>query len=288
MDFAGSDIRKRRGNQGALGAQKFTFKLGNTSVIRLDEDPAARTQVELNPPAAFSGQPPNLFDEWQVVPEIWNRVRRQVDDRTDKGQFILTGSARPRDDANRHSGAGRSSVMKMRPMSLFESGESTGEISLASLLAGERQASTDTHLTFERLLHQIVVGGWPELLSADENFARDWLSDYLRQVIEVDDPELGRRRNPGNLRRPLESLARGVGRPVKLSDLARDVGSAAGPTTHETITGYLDALARLWLVEDSPAWRPHMRSRTRLRTAPVRYFVDPSIATAALTSAVPT
>ena len=119
-----------------------------STIIRLDEDAAARAQLDLDPQALFAGEPPILFDEWQVAPDIWNRVRRQVDDRATKGQFILTGSARPRDDATRHSGAGRFSVMQMRPMSLFESGDSTGEMSLASLLDGESQKGLGTHLTF--------------------------------------------------------------------------------------------------------------------------------------------
>lgn len=252
------------------------------TIIRFDEDPVSRSQVSLDPHALFNGEPPILFDEWQLEPDVWNRVRRQVDDRSEKGQFILTGSARPRDDANRHSGAGRFSVMQMRPMSLFESGHSNGQISLASLLDGKTQTGLGTHLTFGELLKRIVVGGWPELVGTDEDFARNWLDDYLHQVIEVDVPEMGHRRNPSNLARLLESLGRGVGQAVKLSELAKDVGGESGPVAHETLTGYLDALERLKLTDDSPAWRPHMRSRTRLRTAPVRYFVDPSIATAAL------
>lgn len=265
----------------ACGKTATASQIANT-IIRLDEDAAARAQLDFDPQALFAGEPPILFDEWQVAPDIWNRVRRQVDDRAEKGQFILTGSARPRDDANRHSGAGRFSVMQMRPMSLFESGHSTGEMSLASLLDGERQTGLGTHLSFDDLLRRIITGGWPELLDADEDFARDWLADYLRQVVEVDVPEMGHRRNPGNLRRLLEALGRGVGQPVKLSDLAKDVGGDGGPIAYETLTGYLDALTRLWLTDDSAAWRPHMRSRARLRTAPVRYFIDPSIGPAAL------
>ncbi|MGH3504168.1 MAG: ATP-binding protein [Nocardioidaceae bacterium] len=251
------------------------------TIIRFD-DPGARSQVGLDPQSLFTGEAPILFDEWQLEPDIWNRIRRQVDDRQAKGQFVLTGSARPRDDANRHSGAGRFSVMQMRPMSLYESGHSNGEISLRSLLDGQTQTGLGTHLTFDDLLKRIVIGGWPELVSTDEEFVRNWLDGYLQQVIEVDIPDMGHRRNPGNLSRLLESLARGVGQAVKQSELAKDVGGEAGPIAHETLTGYLDALTRLKLTDDSPAWRPHMRSRTRLRTAPVRYFVDPSIATAAL------
>lgn len=265
----------------ACGKTATASRVAKT-IIRFDEDPVSRSQVSLDPRALFSGEPPILFDEWQLEPDIWNRVRRQVDDRSEKGQFILTGSARPRDNANRHSGAGRFSVMQMRPMSLFESGHSNGQISLAALLEGEKQTGLGTHLTFEELLNRIVVGGWPELVHADEEFARNWLDDYLRQIVEVDIPEMGHRRNPSNLARLLESLGRGVGQAVKLSELAKDVGGGSGPIAHETLTGYLDALGRLKLSDDSPAWRPHMRSRTRLRTAPVRYFVDPSLATAAL------
>lgn len=246
------------------------------------DDPAVRSRVVLDPDSLFAGPTPILFDEWQLEPEIWNRVRRHVADRRAKRQFVLTGSARPRGDADRHSGAGRIGVMQMRPMSLYESGQSTGDISLRALLDGQTQTGLGTDLTLDELLKRIVTGGWPELLDVDEEFARGWLEGYLQQVIEVDIPAMGHRRNPGNLARLMEALARGVGQPAKQSELARDVGGEAGPIAHETLVGYLDALARLKLTDDSPAWRPHMRSRTRLRSAPVRYFVDPSIATAAL------
>ncbi len=252
------------------------------TVIRLDEDQTARTWVRLAPERLFDGPTPILFDEWQVEPTIWNKVRRQVDDRDGKGLFILTGSATPTDDATRHSGAGRFSVMKMRPMSLFESGHSTGEMSLASLLRGERQTGLGTHLSFDELLNRIVIGGWPELIGADESSARRWLRDYLSNIVEVDIQKLGSRRDPANLRRLLESLGRSVGQAVKGIELARDVGGEDGPIAKETLTAYLTALDRLHLLDNSPAWLPHMRSRARLRSAPVRYFVDPSLGPAAL------
>ena len=252
------------------------------TVIQFDKDDTARAQVTLDPDALFTGEPPILFDEWQLEPTIWNRVRRQVDERHAKGEFILTGSSRPRDDVSRHSGAGRFAVLRMRPMSLFESGHSTGSVSFAALLAGERQPGVGTHLTFPELLKRIVVGGWPEIIDWAEEDARSWLNGYLDQIVATDIPAMGPRRNPRNLRRLLASLARSVGQPVKLSEVARDVGGDAGPIAHETITGYIDALERLGLIDDSEAWRPHMRSRTRLRAAPVRYFVDPSLGPAAL------
>lgn len=252
------------------------------TVIRLDEDETARSLIALSPERLFDNPTPILFDEWQVEPTIWNKVRRQVDDREGKGLFILTGSATPTDDASRHSGAGRFSVMKMRPMSLFESGHSNGEMSLARLLAGERQTGLGTHLTFDELLKRIVIGGWPELIGADEASARRWLRDYLSNIVEVDIQRLGSRRDPANLRRLVESLGRSVAQATKAIELARDVGGEEGPIAKETLSAYLTALDRLHLLDNSPAWLPHMRSRARLRSAPVRYFVDPSIGPASL------
>lgn len=252
------------------------------TVIRLDEDQAARRLMTLAPERLFDNPTPILFDEWQVEPAIWNKVRRQVDDREGKGLFILTGSATPTGDASRHSGAGRFSVMKMRPMSLFESGHSNGEMSLAKLIAGDRQTGLGTHLTFDELLKRIVIGGWPELIDADETGARRWLRDYLTNIVEVDIQKLGSRRDPSNLRRLLESLGRSVAQATKAVELAKDVGGEDGPIAKETLTAYLTALERLHLLDNSPAWLPHMRSRARLRTAPVRYFIDPSLGPAAL------
>lgn len=265
----------------ACGKTATASRVART-IVRMDEDLSARSLVALDPAALFQGDPPILFDEWQVEPAIWNRVRRQVDDRGVPGQFILTGSATPREDASRHSGAGRFGVIRMRPMSLFESGYSTGSVSLAALMAGETQTGADAGLSFDQLLQRIVIGGWPGLTSADEDIARDWLTDYLRQIVEVDIPSMKLRRNPRNLQRLLASLARGVGQAVKLTELAKDVGGESGPVAMETLSGYLDALDRLRLTDNSEAWRPHMRSRARLRAAPVRYFVDPSLGLAAL------
>lgn len=265
----------------ACGKSETAKQVAQT-IYEFDQDDVARAAVALNPDSLFAGKPPILFDEWQLEPSIWNRVRRQVDERHSRGDFILTGSARPRDDVSRHSGAGRIGVLPMRPMSLFESGHSTGEVSFAALLNGERQPGLGSHLTFDALLNRIVIGGWPEIIDYDERDARAWLRGYLDQIVETDMPLMGHRRSPRNLRRLFASLARNVGQAVKLTELAKDVGGEAGPIAHETITGYLDTLERLRLTEDSPAWRPHMRSKTPMRTAEVRYFVDPSLGPAAL------
>ena len=265
----------------ACGKTMTAARVAET-IIRFDEDANARSAVTLNPDALFAGSTPILFDEWQVEPGIWNRVRRQVDDRAAPGLCILTGSATPSDDVNRHSGAGRFGTIRMRPMSLFESGHSNGEVSLAALFDGATPPSQDNGMTVADLMERIVIGGWPGLIGTSEDEARMWVSDYLRQIVEVDIPALGHRRNPRNLYRLLEALARAVGTPTKQSVLAADVGGQGGAIAKETLDAYLDALDRLMLIDNSEAWRPQMRSRTRLRAAPVRYFVDPSLACAAL------
>jgi hypothetical protein len=169
-------------------------------------------------------------------------------------------------------------------MSLFESGHSTGEVSLAALLGGTEQRAKRTAMTVPGLLERIVVGGWPALLDQSERTARGWLADYLTQIVEVDLPDLGvGRRAPDRLRRTLKSLGRSVGTAIKISALGADIAGADGRTpARETVNSYLDALDRLKLTENSPTWKPHMRSRTELREAPVRYFIDPSLGTAAL------
>lgn len=251
--------------------------------FEMDEDATARASIELNPDYLFDRAAPILFDEWQVAPELWNRVRRAVDAaERRRGLYLLTGSATPRDDTNRHSGAGRFGVLRMRPMSLFESGHSTGEVSLAALLEGSVQPGTDNGMTVPQLMERVVIGGWPDLLDAGEQEARAWLSGYLKQIIEVDIPSFVGRRDPRALGRVLASLARFVAQSPATRAIAADAGGERGPVAPATIYSYLDALERLQLLDNSEAWQPHMRSRTRLRTAATRYFVDPSIGTTAL------
>ncbi|MBC7631408.1 DUF4143 domain-containing protein [Aeromicrobium sp.] len=251
---------------------------------RLDVDVAARNAVSVVPELLLESPSPVLFDEWQVVPTLWDQVRRAVDDRAPtKGLYILTGSATPSEDVNRHSGAGRIAVIQMRPMPLMESGHSTGEASLQTLLADGKIAGRDSGLTVPDLIDRICIGGWPALLDASSQDAGQWLRDYLNQIVLVDIHELGvRRRDPENIRRLLNSLARNVGTATKVTALAKDVGGAEGSVGRPTIYGYLDSLSRLRLIENSPAWAPHMRSATPLQSSPTRYFVDPSLAVAAL------
>lgn len=253
-----------------------------TTILRMDVDQAARAALETLPDQLFTYPTPILFDEWQETPLLWNLVRRAVDDHAEKGLYLLTGSARPRDDAPMHSGAGRIGRLRMRPMSLAEAGHSTAHVSLAALLAGDKPVADPVDMPIPELLSRIVIGGWPEVRRADERRARIWLSDYLRNVAEVDIPGLGPRRNPENIGRLFAALGRSVGTPFNYTSLAADVGGGAGSIATETLHHYLSALERLMLIEPLPAWRPHMRSRTRLRTTAVHHFVDPSIGTAAL------
>lgn len=249
----------------------------------MDRDRTARASIELNPDYLFDRPTPILFDEWQVAPDLWNGVRHAVDDAgRARGLYLLTGSATPQDDTTRHSGAGRIATLQMRPMSLFESGHSTGEVSLGRLLDGDAQTGRDSGLTIPQLMERIVTGGWPDLLVADETSARRWLRGYLNQIVEVDIPSFIGRRDPRTLRRVLASLGRFVAHSPATRAIARDVGGERGSTSPTTIYSHLDALDRLRLLDNSASWQPHMRSRTRLRATPTRYFVDPSIGTAAL------
>jgi predicted AAA+ superfamily ATPase len=254
------------------------------TTYRLDVDPAVRNTASVAPELLLDGANPVLLDEWQVVPTLWDQVRRAVDDRAPaKGLYILTGSATPREDVNRHSGAGRIAIIQMRPMSLMESGHSTGQASLKAVLAGDKVTAQDSGLTVPAIIDRICIGGWPALLDASTKDAGRWLRDYLNQIVLVDIQELGvRRRDPESIRRLLNSLARNVGTTAKVTALAKDVGGAEGPVARATAAGYLDSLSRLRLSENSPAWAPHMRSATPLQSSPTRYFVDPSLAVAAL------
>ena len=237
----------------------------------------------MDPSFVLNGAEPRLVDEWQVAPVLWNQVRRLVDERRRRGQFILTGSAVPPDDTTRHIGAGRISRLRLRPMSLFELGRSTGEVSLAALLDGVPPGAGRTEPGVERLAERISLGGWPGHLDVPPTGAlianRDYMEDICRADLERVD---GVRRDPERVRRFLQSLARNVATTASLATIARDVGRPEGALAPATTRRYMAALERLMVVENQPPWTPRLRSRSRLRTAPKRHFVDPSLAVAAL------
>lgn len=252
------------------------------SEVRVDTV-AARQAFAADPGLLLAGATPRLIDEWQVEPELWNYVRHDVDDRQAKGLFILTGSAVPRDDPARHPGAGRFIHLRMRPMTLTETGHSTGAVSLAAVLAGERASAADPGLTVADLAERIVVGGWPANLDLSAVQSMRAISGYIEDVCRVDVQRLdGIRRDPSGVRRLISSLARNIATPASVAALTADANGADGSFLPETISTYLGALDRLMVTEDLPAWKPELRSRARLRATPVRHLSDPSLATAAL------
>ena len=242
-----------------------------------------RLAAQVSPMDVLEGPVPRLLDEWQLAPDVWDAMRRACDDRGQKGQFILTGSADPPDDATRHTGTGRIIRVQMRPMSLFESGESSGEVSLRGLLASQRGSAPPSALGLSDIVDLACRGGWPGLLGDSPAVAQRQLRAYLDEISRTDISRVdGIARDPVGVRRLLTSLGRNTSTEVTLKTLGQDV-AGGGETLHpQTVKSYLDALARLFVVEELAVWRPHLRSRTQLRRTPKRYFTDPALAVAAL------
>jgi hypothetical protein len=254
------------------------------SEVLLDIDQNARAAVALNPALVLDGETPRLIDGWQVEPAIWNQIRRTVDDRGEPGQFILAGSAVPADEVTRHSGAGRIARLRMRPMSLMESGLSSGEISLQALLAGSAAEAGESQMGIDDLAAEIARGGWPGFRNRPLTAAMEAVRDYLGEVSRTDINQVdGVRRDPRRVERLIAGLARNVATTSSVATLARDTASGnEEPLKDHTVADYLDSLERLFVIENQPPWEVHLRSRSRLRQAPKRHFVDPSLAVAAL------
>jgi predicted AAA+ superfamily ATPase len=270
--------------QGAKGCGKTETAVHTAkSVTRLDTDDEIRIRMEIDPKSVLKGAVPRLIDEWQEYPQIWNYVRREVDKRKKRGLFILTGSANPEERARLHSGAGRFSIIKMRPMSLFERGWSSGEVSLARIMKGGFPKSGPAEFDLEDLAEKITLGGWPSLLRAGGRAALRFMQDYIALIAEVDIRRFGgKRREPQKVMRLMQSLARNISTEATLTSLAKDTAGSAARVSDETISEYLEALERLMVVEQLPAWSPHIRSADTLRKAPKRHFVDPSLAVGSL------
>ena len=254
------------------------------SEVLLDVDEAARQAVAVNPALVLAGKSPRLIDEWQTEPALWNHVRRAADDNALPGRFILTGSAVPADDITRHTGAGRISRLRLRPMTLFELGFSSGEIALQHLLEGRfpKDGAAPRH-ALDELVAQLCRGGWPgDLRRSDRACLRAHI-DYLDELRRADVSRVdGVRRDPEGVGRLLRSLARNVATEASAAALAADADGDSGPLHEATVRGYLQALGRLMVYEEQPAWAAHLRSRSALRQAPKRHFADPSLAVAAL------
>ena len=258
------------------------------SVLYMDA-PQSRAQnialADLNPTRLLIGDTPRLLDEWQLAPKLWDAIRFEVDHRGEMGQFILTGSAVPADTSEiTHSGTGRFAWLTMRPMSLFESGDSTGNVSLKSLFSSPDSVDGASSLDIDRLAFLVCRGGWPQAIGMRDETALDQPVDYLDAVVHSDINRAdGVSKNPDRVLRLLRSYARNQGAQTASTVIAKDtqVNDSSALDT-ETVASYISALKKIFVIEDMPAWNPNLRSRTAIRTSDTRYFVDPSIAAAAL------
>lgn len=243
--------------------------------------------LEIDSDTALSGEAPMLIDEWQTVPKLWDAVRYTVDHRRKMGQFILTGSAVPDKDAEKereHSGTGRFAWLTMRPMTLSESGESNGSVSLADLFAAPEKLFGRNSLKLQDIAFLICRGGWPMAVGLPEEAALEQAFDYYDAVTKEDVTRVdGVKRASERVRRLMRAYARHQGTQASIATLREDLKNNDTATLDDdTIVSYLEALRKIFVVEDMPAWNPNLRSKTAIRTADTRYFVDPSIATAAL------
>ena len=245
-----------------------------------------RMLVDTNIQRLLGGETPRLIDEWQLYPKLWDAVRYEVDHReVRQGQFVLTGSAVPvQTDLIRHTGTGRFAWLKMRTMSLWESGESNGGVSLGELFKGlppDADADADS---IDELSRLVCRGGWPESVGKKEKAALRQAYNYTDAIAESDISRVdGVRRDAAFARRLLRSYARHQGAAVPISQLYADINSNEGNSLSEaTIEGYLRVLRQIFVIEDMPAWNPNLRSRSAIRMSETRYFTDPSIAVAAL------
>ena len=257
------------------------LKLGDTSVLR-----SSRQLAEMNPALLLRGETPRLIDEWQTIPALWDSIRSEVDDRSMMGQFILTGSAVPVNSAEIvHTGTGRIGRLTMRPMSLWESGESTGDISLGSLFDQPEEIFAENQLdNVEQIAYLICRGGWPQATMMNGTVALDQARDYYDSVVNYDIQRAdGVDRDPERVKLLMRSYARHQGASVNYSVICADMKSNDNMSLNDdTVASYVKALKKIFVVEDMRAWNPNLRSNTAVRTSDTRYFADPSIGVAAL------
>ena len=244
-----------------------------------------RTMAEISPGRLLKGEVPRLIDEWQIAPKLWDAVRFEVDHRDELGQFILTGSAVPVSyEEIHHTGTGRFSWILMRPMSLFESLDSNGEVSLKELFEAPEQIDGENHLDLNKLAFLVCRGGWPRAVDLDDEIALEQAFDYYDAVVKSDISRAdGINRNPERVKRLMRSYARNQGSQATNSVLKDDIAANdADSLDTDTVYSYITALKKIFVIEEMEAWNPNLRSKTAIRTSNTRYFVDPSIAAAAL------
>ena len=254
--------------------------------MALPEDRAENIRMaQIAPGILLQGETPRLLDEWQIAPNLWDSVRFEVDHRGRTGQFVLTGTAVP---ANRdeifHSGTGRISWLRMRPMTIFESGESNGNISLRELFGGAAGLAEANSLEIEEIAFLTCRGGWPTASNQTGEIALDRAFDYYDAVVNEDISRVdGVKRSPERAKLLMRSYARNQGSQTSIEAIRRDMlANDTDSLDAKTVQSYIDALKKIFVIEDMPAWNPNLRSKTAIRTTDTRYFIDPSIGTAAL------
>ena len=243
------------------------------------------TLSELNPSLLLKGETPRLIDEWQIAPKLWDAVRFEVDHREALGQFILTGSAVPANmDEITHTGTGRFAYLTMRPMSLYESGESNGTVSLLELFNNSSKLNGINELTLDDIAFLCCRGGWPRSVSMDKNIALEQAYDYYDAVVNSDISRVDNiNRNPERTKNLMRSYARNIGSQASNETLKNDmINNDSFSLDTDTVSSYINALKKIFVVEESLTWNPNLRSKTAIRTSDTRYFIDPSIAVAAL------
>lgn len=256
------------------------------SVLYMQDPDSAvsnRALADTKPSLLLKGETPRLIDEWQVAPVLWDAVRFEVDKRQEVAQFILTGSAVPTDNATSHTGTGRISRIMMRPMSLFESLESSGTVSLSELFKGNLHIDGISDLSIEQIAYVICRGGWPASIGRQRVSALRMAFDYVEAVINHDVSRVDEvEKNPDRVRLLMRSLARNIATMATFQTIKSDLETADTSLSEKSISNYINALRRIFVIEDLPAWSPSLRSKTAIRTSVKRHFVDPSIATAVM------
>jgi predicted AAA+ superfamily ATPase len=245
-----------------------------------------RNLLSIEPSLVMNGATPRLFDEWQTIPELWDTIRSEIDNRQEMGQFVLTGSAVPLESNEiQHTGTGRFAWLRMRPMTLWESQESTGDVSLAEIFDGvtRKIMGTNKH-SLQDIAYILCRGGWPISLSQQLEDALNTAYNYVDAIAESDLSRVDNTlRNPMRVRRLLRSLGRLQGTVAPISTICQDmIANDESTLSEKTIASYINALEKIFVIEDMPAWSTNLRSKTAIRTSNTRYFVDPSIAVAAL------
>lgn len=259
---------------------KSFLDLGKTNILN-----EAQQTLQIRPMALLQGETPRLVDEWQSIPELWDMIRGEVDERGEFGQFILTGSSVPIDESKRrHSGNGRYGWINMRPMSLWESGESKGSVSLQDLFEGKQIEVSENSLNLEQIAFLICRGGWPLSTFLSGDIALDQSRDYFETIYKVDVHRVNDiRRNSERARLLMRSYARNTGTATSFAKISADIKENDNASiSYETVSEYVDVLKKLFVLEDMPAWNPNLRSKVAIQSSETRYFVDPSIAAATL------